>query len=127
MLFCFFFQAEDGIRDTSVTGVQTCALPISAAAEWPDAANHTAQISLAHLRAASPPAPARTHKLPGPRYETEKAKQEFRSRLAAVNRYGAAPPLRSGPRRRQLSRHECRSCAIERERSDKAESSRSAK
>ena len=28
MCFCFFFQAEDGIRDTSVTGVQTCALPI---------------------------------------------------------------------------------------------------
>src|SRR5437879_8739446 len=27
----FFFQAEDGIRDTSVTGVQTCALPIYAA------------------------------------------------------------------------------------------------
>src|SRR5437762_5658913 len=26
----FFFQAEDGIRDTSVTGVQTCALPILA-------------------------------------------------------------------------------------------------
>src|SRR5260370_1456783 len=25
----FFFQAEDGIRDSSVTGVQTCALPIS--------------------------------------------------------------------------------------------------
>ena len=24
----FFFQAEDGIRDTSVTGVQTCALPM---------------------------------------------------------------------------------------------------
>src|SRR5256885_3565628 len=29
-LFCFFFfQAEDGIRDYKVTGVQTCALPIS--------------------------------------------------------------------------------------------------
>src|SRR5437879_8264559 len=28
-MFFFFFQAEDGIRDTSVTGVQTCALPIS--------------------------------------------------------------------------------------------------
>src|SRR5260370_21120013 len=27
----FFFQAEDGIRDSSVTGVQTCALPISPA------------------------------------------------------------------------------------------------
>src|SRR6266498_4572781 len=26
--FCFFFQAEDGIRDADVTGVQTCALPI---------------------------------------------------------------------------------------------------
>src|SRR5207248_5703476 len=31
LLFCvfFFFQAEDGIRDRTVTGVQTCALPIS--------------------------------------------------------------------------------------------------
>src|SRR5438874_13646958 len=35
----FFFQAEDGIRDLYVTGVQTCALPISrqvaALARWP--------------------------------------------------------------------------------------------
>src|SRR5260370_19872661 len=38
----FFFQAEDGIRDSSVTGVQTCALPIS-----PD--------HLAAARARSPP------------------------------------------------------------------------
>src|SRR5437879_13721002 len=28
VVYIFFFQAEDGIRDTSVTGVQTCALPI---------------------------------------------------------------------------------------------------
>src|SRR6476619_8218461 len=39
MLFCdrlcfFFFQAEDGIRDWSVTGVQTCALPILIVALW---------------------------------------------------------------------------------------------
>src|SRR5689334_24287338 len=27
-MFVFFFQAEDGIRDGTVTGVQTCALPI---------------------------------------------------------------------------------------------------
>src|ERR1017187_4470715 len=33
--FFFFFQAEDGIRDTSVTGVQTCALPIY----WTDPAS----------------------------------------------------------------------------------------
>src|SRR5690606_40173055 len=36
--FFFFFQAEDGIRDFHVTGVQTCALPISglwqAKPEW---------------------------------------------------------------------------------------------
>src|SRR2546429_10021343 len=31
-LICFFFQAEDGIRDVAVTGVQTCALPIYIAA-----------------------------------------------------------------------------------------------
>src|SRR5436309_12980234 len=30
----FFFQAEDGIRDFHVTGVQTCALPISASLPW---------------------------------------------------------------------------------------------
>src|SRR2546430_10144951 len=28
VVFFFFFQAEDGIRDLTVTGVQTCALPI---------------------------------------------------------------------------------------------------
>src|SRR2546430_11239492 len=31
LLLIFFFQAEDGIRDLTVTGVQTCALPISLA------------------------------------------------------------------------------------------------
>src|SRR5688572_2777966 len=32
----FFFQAEDGIRDLTVTGVQTCALPICAGAAPPE-------------------------------------------------------------------------------------------
>src|SRR2546429_6317670 len=32
----FFFQAEDGIRDVAVTGVQTCALPISLFVALPD-------------------------------------------------------------------------------------------
>src|SRR5258706_9192920 len=36
--FFFFFQAEDGIRDWSVTGVQTCALPILAALNHPNIA-----------------------------------------------------------------------------------------
>src|SRR5476651_2049279 len=34
IFFFFFFQAEDGIRDIGVTGVQTCALPISGAAKF---------------------------------------------------------------------------------------------
>src|SRR5712664_4625316 len=33
--FFFFFQAEDGIRDLIVTGVQTCALPICCRSWWP--------------------------------------------------------------------------------------------
>src|SRR5437870_13692004 len=35
--YVFFFQAEDGIRDGHVTGVQTCALPISTSTSpWQD-------------------------------------------------------------------------------------------
>src|SRR5437660_10824634 len=37
IVFFFFFQAEDGIRDGHVTGVQTCALPIFDAGKRPDA------------------------------------------------------------------------------------------
>src|SRR2546427_8770959 len=44
----FFFQAEDGIRDLTVTGVQTCALPILAGKEWEGDL----------LRPVLPPAPA---------------------------------------------------------------------
>src|SRR5690606_39400303 len=33
LCYYFFFQAEDGIRDFHVTGVQTCALPISAGSD----------------------------------------------------------------------------------------------
>src|SRR5204862_1197388 len=41
VLSVFFFQAEDGIRDLYVTGVQTCALPISrVAGSAPAAAAH---------------------------------------------------------------------------------------
>src|SRR5699024_11422954 len=41
--FLFIFQAEDGIRDRNVTGVQTCALPIY------DAGYHTAYFGKWHL------------------------------------------------------------------------------
>src|SRR5947207_6962567 len=58
-LFFFFFQAEDGIRDHCVTGVQTCALPICVSIYFPGA-NKNAKSDAANswsLRAArySPP------------------------------------------------------------------------
>src|SRR5207249_8619596 len=43
--FFFFFQAEDGIRDRNVTGVQTCALPIFSSAVQ-DAAGLSPKLSL---------------------------------------------------------------------------------
>src|SRR6266436_4821499 len=42
MVCIFFFQAEDGIRDVAVTGVQTCALPILPAADETVAAERAA-------------------------------------------------------------------------------------
>src|SRR5258706_2408376 len=44
VLFFFFFQAEDGIRDWSVTGVQTCALPISYAVFCLRSEQHTSEL-----------------------------------------------------------------------------------
>src|SRR5690554_7775763 len=41
--FFFFFQAEDGIRDADVTGVQTCALPISYSMRLHQAIGHVWQ------------------------------------------------------------------------------------
>src|SRR2546430_3409472 len=41
LIISFFFQAEDGIRDLTVTGVQTCALPIYPLHPWRRAAEYT--------------------------------------------------------------------------------------
>src|SRR2546430_7230006 len=55
----FFFQAEDGIRDLTVTGVQTCALPIFALGSHRGgheaAAQGLSQGPIGHLHAALPP------------------------------------------------------------------------
>src|SRR5947209_16018903 len=45
----FFFQAEDGIRDIGVTGVQTCALPIFRARSQMRGAVENAREQVAHL------------------------------------------------------------------------------
>src|SRR5260370_26956638 len=47
-VYFFFFQAEDGIRDSSVTGVQTCALPICASAAS-NVADALVTLLLAHV------------------------------------------------------------------------------
>src|SRR2546426_8725438 len=72
--FIFFFQAEDGIRDYKVTGVQTCALPISTRApvavgakltprkQWLPAAKLLAPVGQAGV---APPAGATKLKSPG--------------------------------------------------------------
>src|SRR2546429_2147317 len=45
----FFFQAEDGIRDVAVTGVQTCALPISQVPVHPHPLPAGAAVQLAQI------------------------------------------------------------------------------
>src|SRR2546422_2710729 len=49
MFLFFFFQAEDGIRDVAVTGVQTCALPISSLADIEDKKRWSADVLLTYL------------------------------------------------------------------------------
>src|SRR5436309_15334294 len=92
----FFFQAEDGIRDFHVTGVQTCALPISRRAPC-------------GRRCPGPPPPARRPSPPRcrrarprrPRSEERRVGKEGRARWAAkhlkkkifASSYSVAVPL----------------------------------
>src|SRR5207244_7309835 len=79
ILFCFFFffQAEDGIRDDLVTGVQTCALPISCRASSTADRNFAARPE----NCASAQLPARPEPLPEKwRSEERRVGKECRSR-----------------------------------------------
>src|SRR5690349_24800509 len=72
MAVYFFFQAEDGIRDLYVTGVQTCALPISDARVLrTPAAERVRRRSRAH---------SRSHQRGEPRSEERRVGKECRSR-----------------------------------------------
>src|SRR5690606_40955278 len=81
----FFFQAEDGIRDFHVTGVQTCALPIylhfphvprpgATGGGGPDRSDHRGRPILVHLRGG--PDPGRVRR----RSEERRVGKECRSR-----------------------------------------------
>src|SRR5688572_32307315 len=86
-LYIFFFQAEDGIRDLTVTGVQTCALPIllrnrrSRPCERPSAIRGRASRAAARKRkpTSNPAAPSSTHG----RSEERRVGKECRSRRSA--------------------------------------------
>src|SRR3712207_8646115 len=78
IVYFFFFQAEDGIRDIGVTGVQTCALPIS----------HRPR-----PRRAAGPAPFHRAR---------------HGRGDPADLAGGSPRLRPGPRDRLLLRHRAR-------------------
>src|SRR5690606_40189254 len=70
----FFFQAEDGIRDFHVTGVQTCALPISTGNNRSESTATTSASAEIVARAASTPPRSR------PRSEERRVGKEWRSR-----------------------------------------------
>src|SRR2546430_10288244 len=54
LLLVFFFQAEDGIRDLTVTGVQTCALPIWRLS-WRMYAFASSVVSISSMPSSEPP------------------------------------------------------------------------
>src|SRR2546426_8180275 len=65
-LFFFFFQAEDGIRDYKVTGVQTCALPISSFAAPTTSRTSKPYTGAAHLGMSTSIAPPHPTTCPAP-------------------------------------------------------------
>src|SRR5207247_4799425 len=74
LFFFFFFQAEDGIRDPLVTGVQTCALPICVVS-----LDHERQ----HRRSGSPQEKTSAYGCIPERSEERRVGKECRSRWSA--------------------------------------------
>src|SRR5207249_5994629 len=79
----FFFQAEDGIRDRNVTGVQTCALPISLSTPDLDVTPH--HFTADHGSPVLDFNPPSQHLVPRapPRSEERRVGKECRSRWSA--------------------------------------------
>src|SRR2546430_11014627 len=88
----FFFQAEDGIRDLTVTGVQRCALPILAVAETEvtvvEPAPAEAPPAETADEAAPPAKPARKRRTKAARAEPEAPAGEPRSEERRVGKEG---------------------------------------
>src|SRR5258708_109802 len=78
-LFFFFFQAEDGIRDDLVTGVQTCALPISGTPDMRSLSAYSTPSSTSGSHSARPIQAGATPSTSG-RSEERRVGKECRSR-----------------------------------------------
>src|SRR5207248_5881934 len=80
--FCFFFfQAEDGIRDRTVTGVQTCALPISRTGGPARGARHARRTNCGDLRRHCGDCQDRPVERPAPYEQRAPVSAEVRARL----------------------------------------------
>src|SRR5207253_6052816 len=96
LFFFFFFQAEDGIRDGHVTGVQTCALPISLAGQHGSNADRATPDC--------PPAPVATDRPPNHssspvRNSAADPSNRAHARLVGIARLAAASPPAETTRR----------------------------
>src|SRR5262249_59305801 len=92
----FFFQAEDGIRDWSVTGVQTCALPIS-----PRVRRRPLRWSPRYPETRPPYAPNRRWPWPRPWCRSRHCRQAS----------ALVPRLRTSPERRSEERRVGKECS----------------
>src|SRR5215207_224096 len=103
----FFFQAEDGIRDPLVTGVQTCALPIwRACAGWPEASRlETEPVAPTDWRTRSPRWHVGAHsKHRPPTGRPTRGVGRSRKSLNKASREGAKYAPRGALRRQDLRR-----------------------
>src|SRR5439155_5136085 len=76
----FFFQAEDGIRDGHVTGVQTCALPISRPRFFPDSSSASVPGKSEAVWPSSPrPSSSKSWTYRASRSEERRVGKEYRS------------------------------------------------
>src|SRR5947207_10541761 len=100
-VFFFFFQAEDGIRDHCVTGVQTCALPISSTRLTVTRIFKT----FLHLRAR-----AREPSIPRPRPRSSSAPHGARRRAIPAPARRARRTPRASPSTRSEERRVGKEC-----------------
>src|SRR5438874_12883238 len=92
LLFFFFFQAEDGIRDLYVTGVQTCALPISSSrcsTAWSAERSGPSTLCLDRASTRSCASPTRSDHSSAPGHRPAASRQrQVRSAMTDIQRGG---------------------------------------